>query len=81
VLVGDLQDNVLAFAGVVDIGIGPQLIAALERIERPTSPFATTRLPRNARFVEPRLVAEVQYLTDSDALRHAVFRSVRVRDR
>jgi bifunctional non-homologous end joining protein LigD len=80
VLVGDLEGNVLAFAGVVDIGIGPQLIVALQTIEQRESPFAPTRLPRLARFVEPRLVAEVQYLAGSDALRHAVFRSVRVRD-
>jgi hypothetical protein len=69
------------FAGVVELGVGPRLIAALEIIERKASPFASARLPRTARFVEPRLVADVQYLAGSDALRHAAIRAVRVRDR
>jgi hypothetical protein len=46
---------------------------------RPGSPFARTPVPvsRQARFVEPQLVADVQYLAGSEALRHARLRGVR----
>jgi hypothetical protein len=53
------------------------LIEVLETIEQPKSPFAAP-LPRAARLVQPRLVADVQRLSGADALRHAVLRGVRV---
>jgi bifunctional non-homologous end joining protein LigD len=81
VLVGDRRGDALVFGGVVDIGIGPQLVAALEMIEQPRSPFAPGELPRGARHCQPRLVCEVQYLAGSEALRHAVLRAVRVNSR
>jgi bifunctional non-homologous end joining protein LigD len=72
ILVGDRDGDKLAFAGVVDIGVGPKLIGVLETIRQEESPFAAAvELPRRARFVQPRLMAEVQYLAGSDALRHA----------
>jgi bifunctional non-homologous end joining protein LigD len=81
ILVGDLDGGEFVFGGVVDIGIGPKLIAVLETIERPRSPFARTPVPvpKAARFVEPRLVAEVQYLAGASSLRHAKLEGVRVR--
>jgi bifunctional non-homologous end joining protein LigD len=78
VLVGDRAGGALMFGGVVDIGIEEQLIAALESIEQQRSPFASGPLPRHARYCQPRLVCEVQYLAGSQALRHAVLRAVRV---
>jgi bifunctional non-homologous end joining protein LigD len=78
VLVGDRRDNVLVFGGVVDIGIGPQLIAALETIQQTRTPFAPGPLPRGTRHCQPRLIGQVQYLAGSEALRHAVLRGVRV---
>jgi hypothetical protein len=81
ILVGDRDGDKLAFAGVVDIGIGPKLIEVLETIRQEKSPFTgAAELPRSARFVQPRLRAEVQYLAGTDALRHAVLRGVRVGD-
>jgi hypothetical protein len=37
-------------------------------------------VPRGARFVQPKLDADVQYLAASDALRHAVLREVCLRE-
>jgi bifunctional non-homologous end joining protein LigD len=79
ILVGDRDGDKLAFAGVVDIGIGPKLIEVLETIRQEKSPFTgAAELPRSARFVQPRLIAEVQYLAGSDVLRHRTLRTVRV---
>ncbi len=80
VLVGDRDGDALRFGGVVDIGIGPNLIAVLQTIESPRTPFARGPLPRGARHCQPRLVCEVRYLAGSDALRHATLREVRVAD-
>jgi hypothetical protein len=52
VLVDDLDGGALLFAGIVDIGIGPTLIAALETIEQPATPFARQPPPRGCR--QPR---------------------------
>jgi bifunctional non-homologous end joining protein LigD len=83
ILVGDLQDGELVFNGIVDIGIGKKLIAVLETIERPVSPFThgPVPVPKAARFVEPRLVADVQYLAGASSLRHAKLEGVQVRSR
>lgn len=78
ILVGDLKEGAVVFAGVVDIGIGPKLIQVLETIEQKRTPFAAGPLPRGARHVLPRIVADVQYLAGSDSLRHASLRGVRV---
>src|SRR5205085_11320148 len=50
-------------------------------MERPTSPFARAPkpLPRTARFVESRLIADVQYLVGASSLRPAKIEGVRVR--
>jgi bifunctional non-homologous end joining protein LigD len=80
VLVGDVDAQALVFGGVVDIGIGPRLIAVLETIEQERTPFARGPLPRGARHCQPRLICEVQYLAGSEALRHAVLRGVRPRE-
>jgi bifunctional non-homologous end joining protein LigD len=80
VLVGDRDGDTLTFGGVVDIGIGPNLIAALQTIEQPHTPFARGPIPRGARHCQPRLMCEVRYLAGSDALRHATLRDVRVVD-
>jgi hypothetical protein len=66
---------------VVDIGIGPKLIEVLETIRQEKSPFAAAaQIPRGVRSVQPRLIAEVQYLAGSDVLRHALLRDVRLGD-
>jgi bifunctional non-homologous end joining protein LigD len=77
VLVGDRVREALVFGGVVDIGIGPNLISVLESIEQERSPFAQ-RLPRGTRHCLPKLVCEVKYLAGSAALRHATLHDVRV---
>jgi ATP-dependent DNA ligase len=79
VLVGQVVDGELVFAGVVDIGVGPKLIATLAMIERQTAPFRSGALPAKARFAEPRLLAEVKYLLGATSLRHATLGNVRVR--
>jgi bifunctional non-homologous end joining protein LigD len=78
VLVGDRVGGALVFGGVVDIGVEPELVAALASIEQQKSAFTGGPLPRRARHCQPRLVCEVQYLAGSEALRHAVLRAVRV---
>jgi hypothetical protein len=68
----------LQFAGIVDNGVEPQLIAVLEKIEQAQSPFAAAPLPRDVRYVQPRVVADVQYLAGANSLRHSRLRSVRL---
>jgi bifunctional non-homologous end joining protein LigD len=80
ILVGDRDGDRIVYGGIVDIGIGPSLVAALETIEQKRTPFAPSPLPRGVRHCQPRLVCEVQYLAGSEALRHAVLRGVRVVD-
>jgi bifunctional non-homologous end joining protein LigD len=84
VLVGYYQDGKLISAGGVGTGFTNQMLAELakllEPLERPDSPFAGGRVPREAVFVEPRLVCEVEFAewtTRSGELRHPSFKGLR----
>jgi bifunctional non-homologous end joining protein LigD len=52
----------------------------LEPLARPDNPFGGGHVPRETRFVEPRLVCEVEFAewtTRSGELRHPSFRGLR----
>jgi bifunctional non-homologous end joining protein LigD len=64
-LVGYYEQGKLRYAGKVGTGFGQttlgQLIGELTRRERPTTPFEAGGPPRNARWAEPELVAEIGF--------------------
>ncbi|HEU4706982.1 MAG TPA: DNA ligase D [Solirubrobacterales bacterium] len=75
---------VLRYAGKVGTGFSAAELAALAArlapLERKTSPFsAGPKPPKGARFVEPRLVAEVEFreMTAEGQLRHAAYKGLR----
>jgi bifunctional non-homologous end joining protein LigD len=75
---------VLRYGGKVGTGFTDRdltaLTARLAPLERKTSPFkAGPAPPRNARFVEPRLVAELEFreLTAEGVLRHSAYKGLR----
>jgi len=85
-VLGVHEDGELHHAGRVGTGfsrvVAEDLFQRLSRIERDASPFAdrldaTAR--RGVRYVEPELVAEVEFrdLTADGILRHAAFRGLR----
>jgi bifunctional non-homologous end joining protein LigD len=82
-LVGYFEDGALRYAGRVGTGFTvaelDRLQRLLEPLERDTSPFAGRQPPRGARFVEPKLVASVDYgeWTRSRTLRHPVYKGLR----
>jgi bifunctional non-homologous end joining protein LigD len=64
-LVGYYQDDRFCYAGKVGTGFSQQTLStlgdALDRLERPTSPFDAGGPPRNAHWAEPELVAEIGF--------------------
>ncbi len=77
------QAPVLRYAGRVGTGFDDR---ELERLGRElaaragdSSPFEGTQPPRGARFVEPQLVAEIEFRqwTEDRILRHSVYRGLR----
>jgi bifunctional non-homologous end joining protein LigD len=77
-------DGTLRYVGRVGSGFGErelqELEELLEPLRRERSPFdAGPRLPRDASFAEPRLVAEVAFgeWTSGGSLRHPIFRGLR----
>jgi bifunctional non-homologous end joining protein LigD len=75
---------VLRYAGKVGTGFtAPELTALAARLaalERSTSPFgAGPKAPKGAQFVEPRLVAEIEFreMTSEGQLRHAAYKGLR----
>jgi bifunctional non-homologous end joining protein LigD len=82
-LVGYWDGDVLRYAGKVGTGFDTRevdlLAEALERRERPQTPFATNELPRQARWAEPELVAEVEFTewTRDGKLRHPRYLGLR----
>jgi bifunctional non-homologous end joining protein LigD len=73
----------LRYAGRVGTGFSDavldDLLARLRRLEREKSPFAGRQPPRQAVFVEPLLVAEVDFseLTSDGMIRHPAFKGLR----
>jgi bifunctional non-homologous end joining protein LigD len=87
-LVGYFEEDggkpVLRYGGKVGTGFKEQdliaLMARLAPLERKTSPFgAGTKPPKNAIFVEPRLVAEIEFrqMTKEGMVRHGAFKGLR----
>ncbi len=82
-LLGVYDDSAaLVFCGGVGTGFTNEMLDvltdALERIERPDSPFSGPT-PKHARFVEPVIVVDVRFAqwTDSGSVRAPSFRGVR----
>ena len=82
-LAGYHEDGELRYAGRVGTGFDQAELARLGRLLEPlaraTSPFAGRQPPREARFVEPVLVASVDYgeWTQARTLRHPVYKGLR----
>jgi bifunctional non-homologous end joining protein LigD len=82
-LVGHYDGGKLVYAGKVGTGFTEETLRMLgERLaplERDTSPFGVGRPPRNAVFVEPELVAEVEFTewTKAGTVRHPSFKGLR----
>jgi bifunctional non-homologous end joining protein LigD len=82
-LVGYYDDSGLRFAGKVGTGFTDKelsrLAALLEPLARDTSPFVDKVPYREARFVEPRLVAEIEFTewTHTNTLRHPSYKGLR----
>jgi bifunctional non-homologous end joining protein LigD len=77
-------DGSLRYVGRVGTGFSEQeldrLAALLGPLQRPTSPFTSgERPPREAVFVEPRLVAEVEFTewTRTGSVRHPSYKGLR----
>jgi bifunctional non-homologous end joining protein LigD len=84
-LVGFYEDGKLRYAGRVGSGFSEAELdrvgKLLDPLARDSSPFTATavKLPKEARFVEPELVASVEYgeLTQAHTLRHPVYKGLR----
>ena len=85
-IVGYFEKGILAYAGRVGTGysntVAAELFRRLEGMRIPKSPFArklTAEEARQARFVRPELVAEVEFRswTSDGVVRHAAFRGLR----
>jgi bifunctional non-homologous end joining protein LigD len=77
------DDGELSYAGRVGTGFSQaeldRLQGILDPLRRDDSPFVGRQPPREARFVEPRLVAAVDYgeWTQARTLRHPVYKGLR----
>jgi bifunctional non-homologous end joining protein LigD len=73
----------LQYAGKVGTGFSDRdlddLMQRLAPLERKTNPFAGRKGPRQARYVEPELVAEIEFreLTAEGMVRHGSFKGLR----
>jgi bifunctional non-homologous end joining protein LigD len=82
-LLGYWEDGRLRYAGRVGTGFDERALerigSMLERLERDRPPFSASDLPRGARWVEPRLVAQVAFSewTRDGKLRHPRFLGLR----
>jgi bifunctional non-homologous end joining protein LigD len=83
-VIGYFDDNDLISAGSVGTGFTDRMLDGLAEQLRPLgidhSPFAAGELPRGARFVEPRLVCEVEFAewtSKTGQLRHPSFKGLR----
>jgi bifunctional non-homologous end joining protein LigD len=81
--VGFYEGDRLLYAGNVGTGFTERtladLIAPLAELERPTSPFEGRQPPKGMRFVEPELVAQVEFRgwTKTRTLRQPSFKGLR----
>ena len=81
--VGVMEGEELRYAGKVGTGFTEQTLALLKRelepLRRDTSPFSGRQPPRGTIFVEPRLVAHVEFRewTGSGTLRAPSFKGLR----
>jgi bifunctional non-homologous end joining protein LigD len=82
-LLGCWEDDGLHYAGRVGTGFTgaelDRLAGILEPLSRPDSPFKERKLPKAARYVEPRLVCTVDYgeWTQARTLRHPSYKGLR----
>jgi bifunctional non-homologous end joining protein LigD len=82
-LVGHYKDGQLVYAGKVGTGFTEETLKqvgdALASLERKTSPFDGRQPPRGSIFVEPKLVAEVEFSewTNAGTIRHPSFKGLR----
>jgi len=82
-LVGYYSDGELRYAGKVGTGFGDDdlklLRERLEPLETKRNPFTGGRPPKESRFVEPQLVAEIEFAewTNSGTLRHPSYKGLR----
>jgi bifunctional non-homologous end joining protein LigD len=82
-LIGYYDGPELRYAGKVGTGFSADDLAALDKrlepLAREESPFAAAKIPKGARFVEPELVAEVEYreMTGDGMVRHGSFKGLR----
>jgi bifunctional non-homologous end joining protein LigD len=81
--VGFYEDGKLRYAGNVGTGFTQktltELVAEVKKRERPDSPFEGRQPPKAVRFVEPELVAEVEFRgwTKTRTLRQPSFKGLR----
>jgi bifunctional non-homologous end joining protein LigD len=81
--VGVMKDGELVYSGKVGTGFTEQSLALLKRelepLARDTSPFSGRQPPRGTQFVEPALVAHVEFRewTGSGTLRAPSFKGLR----
>ena len=77
------EEGGLRYAGKVGTGFSErdldELLERLRPLARKSNPFAGRRGPRNANFVEPELVAEVEFreMTAEGMVRHGSFKGLR----
>ena len=70
-----MEGDDLVYAGKVGTGFTEQTLALLKRelepLARDTSPFTGRQPPKGTRFVEPRLVAHVEFREWTESGTHA----------
>ncbi len=82
-LIGYYEGAELRYAGKVGTGFSERDLKLLgERLDplaREDSPFAAVKLPKEARFVEPELVAEIEFreMTGEGMVRHGSYKGLR----
>jgi len=83
ILLGYFDGDELRYAGKVGTGFSERdlddLLERLAPLAREANPFAGRRGPRKAKFVEPLLVAEIEFreLTADGMVRHGSFKGLR----